>query len=102
MSSGGCSFPSQSCPSTPPHLPSLNLNIKSEHSSPEHMSSPTSPPQHHLRQHCLENQPDSARRSPPEDGLASEAKELPKTGYLHEEGKGQGLRQLGISDGWQS
>lgn len=97
MSSGGCSFPSQSCPSTPPHLPSLNLSIKSEHSSPEHVSSPTSPRQHHLGQPSPENQPDSARPSPPEAGLAGEA----KAGYLHEEGKSQGLRQLEMSDGWQ-
>lgn len=97
MSSGECSFPSQSCPSTPPHLSSLNLSIKSEHSSPEHVSSPTSPCHHPLRQHSPESQPDSARRSPPEAGPANEA----KAGYLHEEGKGQGLRQVEISDGWQ-
>ncbi|XP_003974126.2 myocyte-specific enhancer factor 2B [Takifugu rubripes] len=99
MSSGGCSFPSQSCTSTPPHLPSLNLSIKSEHSSPEHMSSPTSPPLHHLGQHSPKSH--SARCSPPEAGVANEAKEFPKVGYLHQDDKGQRLRQLEISDGWQ-
>lgn len=95
MSSGGCSFTSQSCPSTPPHLTSLNLSIKSEHSSPEHMPSPASPPLHHLRQ---QHSPES-RRSPQEAG---EAKEFPKAGYLQGDDKGQGLRQLEISSsGWQ-
>lgn len=97
MSSGGCSFPS----STHAHLPSLNLSIKSEHSSPEHMSSPTSPPLRHLGQHSPKSQPHSARRSSAEAGAANEAKEFPKAGYLHEEDKGQRLRELEISDGWQ-
>ncbi|CAG04863.1 unnamed protein product [Tetraodon nigroviridis] len=91
----------QSCPSTLTHLPSVNHSIKSEHSSPEHMSSPASPPQHHPRHRSPENQPDPARRSPPEAGLANEAKEFPKAGCLHEKGKGQGLRPLEMSDGWQ-
>ncbi|CAJ1060239.1 myocyte-specific enhancer factor 2B [Xyrichtys novacula] len=102
MSTGGCSFPSQSCSSTSPHLPSLNLSIKSERSSPEHMSSPTSPPLHHLRQHSPMSNPDSARHSPPDGCPANETKEFPKAGYPQdaEEG-GQPLRQLEISDGWQ-
>uniref|UniRef100_A0A3P8SIM9 Myocyte enhancer factor 2b n=1 Tax=Amphiprion percula TaxID=161767 RepID=A0A3P8SIM9_AMPPE len=102
MSSGGCSFPSQSCSSTSPHLPSLNLSIKSERSSPEHMSSPTSPPLHHLRQHSPMSNPDSARHTPPESGPANGAKEFPKASYLQdEEDGGQSLRQLEMSDGWQ-
>ncbi|XP_029987656.1 myocyte-specific enhancer factor 2B [Sphaeramia orbicularis] len=99
MSSGGCSFPSQSCSSTSPHLPSLNLSIKSERSSPEHMSSPTSPPLHHLRQHSPMSNPDAARHSPPETRSANEAKEFPKAGYPQDEE--EPLRQLEISDGWQ-
>ncbi|KAE8294344.1 Myocyte-specific enhancer factor 2C [Larimichthys crocea] len=102
MSSGGCSFPSQSCSSTSPHLPSLNLSIKSERSSPEHMSSPTSPPLHHLRQHSPMSNPDSARHTPPEGRPANDTKEFPKTGYPQDEEEGgQPLRQLAISDGWQ-
>ncbi|XP_047443102.1 myocyte-specific enhancer factor 2B isoform X1 [Mugil cephalus] len=102
MSSGGCSFPSQSCSSSSPHVPSLNLSIKSERSSPEHMSSPTSPPLHHLRQHSPMSNPDSARHTPPETRPANGTKEFPKAGYPQdtEEG-GQPLRQLEMSDGWQ-
>lgn len=100
MSSGGCSFPSQSCSSTSPHLPSLS--IKSERSSPEHMSSPTSPSVHHLRQHSPMSNPDSARHTPPEACSANETKEFPKGGYPQDEVEGgQPLRQLEISDGWQ-
>ncbi|XP_071782072.1 myocyte-specific enhancer factor 2B [Centroberyx gerrardi] len=108
MSSGGCSFPSQTSSSTSPHLPSLNLNIKSERSSPEHMSSPSSPPLHHLRQPSPMSNPDSARHTPPEPYPANERKEFPKAGYPavaqqlgDEEKGGQPLRQLEISDGWQ-
>ncbi|XP_026200997.1 myocyte-specific enhancer factor 2B [Anabas testudineus] len=99
-SSGGCSFPTQSCPSTSPHL--LSLSIKSERSSPEHMSSPTSPPLHHLRQHSPISNPDSARHTPPETHPANERKEFPKAGYpQEEEERGQQLRQLEMSDSWQ-
>ncbi|KAF3834993.1 hypothetical protein F7725_027551, partial [Dissostichus mawsoni] len=93
----GCSFPSQSCPSTSPHQPSLNLSIKLERSSPEHMSSPTSPPLHHLRQHSPISNPDSVRQTPQEARPANETKEFPKAGYPQdgEEG-GQPLRQLEI------
>ncbi|XP_076009527.1 myocyte-specific enhancer factor 2B [Genypterus blacodes] len=102
MCSGGCSFPSQTCSSSSPHLPSLNLSIKSERSSPEHMSSPSSPPLHHLRQHSPIGNPESARPSPPEACPANEAKEFPKAGYPQDEEKGgPPLRQLEISDGWQ-
>lgn len=99
-SSGGCSFPTQSCSSASPHL--LSLSIKSERSSPEHMSSPTSPPLHHLRQHSPISNPDSARHTPPETLPANERKEFPKAGYpQEEEERGQPLRQLEMSDGWQ-
>ncbi|XP_031724356.1 myocyte-specific enhancer factor 2B [Anarrhichthys ocellatus] len=102
MSSGGCSFPSQSCSSTSPHMPSLNLSIKLERSSPEHMSSPASPPPHHLRQHSPMSNPDSARQTPPEARPANETKDFPKAGYQQgEEEGGQPIRQLEISDGWQ-
>ncbi|XP_067270903.1 myocyte-specific enhancer factor 2B isoform X2 [Pseudorasbora parva] len=51
MASGGsCSYPSQcSSPSSPQH-PSLNLSIKSERTSPDHML-PATPPSHHMLQH---------------------------------------------------
>ncbi|KAM3619710.1 uncharacterized protein V6R79_012412 [Siganus canaliculatus] len=102
MSSGGCSFPSQACPSSSPHLPSLQLSIKSERSSPEHMSSPSSPPMHHLRQHSPMSNPDSARHTPPEAHPANETKQFPKASYPQDEAEaGQQHRQLEISDGWQ-
>lgn len=102
MSSGGCSIPSQSCSSNSPHLPSLSLSIKSERSSPEHMSSPTSPPLHHLRQHSPMSNPDLARHTPPETHPANGTKAFPKGSY-HQDGEegGQSLRQLEMSDGWQ-
>ncbi|KAM3875965.1 myocyte-specific enhancer factor 2B [Diretmus argenteus] len=107
MSSGGCSFPSQTSTPTSPHLPSLNLIIKSERSSPEHMSSPPSPPLHHPRHSPMSNS-DSACHTPPEPYPANERKEFPKAGYPpmaqqlgDEEKRGQPLRQLEISDGWQ-
>ncbi|KAF7662974.1 hypothetical protein LDENG_00221100 [Lucifuga dentata] len=99
MSSGGCSFPSQTCSSSSPHLTSLNVSIKSERSSPEHMSSPTSPPLHHLRQHSPIGNHESAGHSPPETCPANEAKEFPKTSYPRDEEK-RG-HHLEISDGWQ-
>ncbi|XP_013872189.1 myocyte-specific enhancer factor 2B [Austrofundulus limnaeus] len=98
MSSGGCSFPSQPCSSNSSHLPSFNLSIKSERSSPDHMSSPPSPSLHHLRQRS----PDVARRSPPESHPANRTKEFPKASYLQgQEEKGQPLRQLELSNSWQ-
>ncbi|CAI5639878.1 unnamed protein product [Oreochromis niloticus] len=101
-SSGGCSFPSQSCTPTSPHLPSLNLSIKSERSSPEHMASPTSPPLHHLRQHSPMSNPDSARHTPPDTHPANGTKEFAKTSYPQDQEEGgQSLRQLEMSDGWQ-
>lgn len=107
MSSGGCSFPSQaSTPTTPPH-PSLNLSIKSERSSPEHICSPTSPPVRHLRQHSPMSTSDSAHHTPQEPYPANEREDFPKGGvpYLAQHGAeekgGLPLRQLEISDGWQ-
>ncbi|CAN9500571.1 unnamed protein product [Ophioblennius macclurei] len=102
MSSGGCSFPAQSCSSSSPHLPPLTLSIKSEQSSPEHMPSPPSPPLHHLRRHSPMSNPDSTRHTPPETRRANGTKELPKGGYPQDEEEGgQPLRQLEMSDGWQ-
>ncbi|XP_053285800.1 myocyte-specific enhancer factor 2B [Pleuronectes platessa] len=102
MSSGGCSFPSQCCSSASPHLPSLTLSIKSERSSPEHRSSPTSPPLHHLRQHSPISDLGSACQSPPETGAANGTKEYPKAGFPQDEKEGgQPLRHLEMSDGWQ-
>ncbi|XP_041861332.1 myocyte-specific enhancer factor 2B [Melanotaenia boesemani] len=102
MSSGGCSFPSQHCSSNSLHLPSLNLSIKSERSSPEHMSSPSSPALHHLRQHSPISNPDSTRHTPPEKKPANETKEFPKASYPQDAQEGgQPFRQLEMSDGWQ-
>ncbi|KAM9848569.1 myocyte-specific enhancer factor 2B [Aulostomus maculatus] len=112
VSPGGCSFPSQSCSSTSPHLSSLNLNIKSERSSPEHMCSPASPPPplpppphpppHQIRQHSPISNPDSASHTPPESCPTNHTKEFPKTGYpQEEEDGGPQLRQLEMSEGWQ-
>ncbi|XP_055363621.1 myocyte-specific enhancer factor 2B [Betta splendens] len=83
MTSGGCCYPAQTCSSASPHL--LSLSIKSERSSPEHMSSPTSPPLHHLRQHSPSSNSDSAHHTPPETHSANERKEFPKAGYAQEE-----------------
>ncbi|PWA21025.1 hypothetical protein CCH79_00007326 [Gambusia affinis] len=102
MSSGGCSFPSQSCSSNSSHLASLNLSIKSERSSPDHMCSPSSPRLHHLRQHSPTGNGDVARHSPPEAHPANRTKEFPKAGYPQDgEERGQPVRQLEMSDGWQ-
>uniref|UniRef100_A0A3B3X615 MADS-box domain-containing protein n=1 Tax=Poecilia mexicana TaxID=48701 RepID=A0A3B3X615_9TELE len=102
MSSGGCSFPPQSCSSNSSHLASLNLSIKSERSSPDHMCSPSSPRLHHLRQHSPTGNADVARHSPPEAHPANRTKELPKAGYPQDgEERGQPVRQLEMSDGWQ-
>uniref|UniRef100_A0A3Q3KDN3 Myocyte enhancer factor 2B n=1 Tax=Monopterus albus TaxID=43700 RepID=A0A3Q3KDN3_MONAL len=99
MTNGGCSFPSQSCSSTSPYLLSLNLSIKSERSSPEHISSPTSPPPHHSPM----SNPDSAHQTPSEPHTANETKAFPKGSYTqeNEEGEGQMLRQLEMSGSWQ-
>uniref|UniRef100_A0A3B5LWH4 Uncharacterized protein n=1 Tax=Xiphophorus couchianus TaxID=32473 RepID=A0A3B5LWH4_9TELE len=102
MSSGGCSFPPQSCSSNSSHLASLNLSIKSERSSPDHMCSPSSPRLHHLRQHSPTGNADVARHSPPEAHPANRTKEFPKAGYPQDgEERGQPVRQLEMSDGWQ-
>ncbi|XP_056132974.1 myocyte-specific enhancer factor 2B [Lampris incognitus] len=108
LSSGGCSYPSQNPTPTSPPLPSLNVSIKSEQASPEHMSSSTSPPLHHIRQHSPMSAPDSVRHTPPERYPTNERKEFSKAGYpplaqhLGEQEKGgQPHRQLEISDGWQ-
>ncbi|XP_061593729.1 myocyte-specific enhancer factor 2B [Cololabis saira] len=104
ISSGGCSFPTQCCSSNSPHLPSLNLSIKSERSSPEHMCSPSSPPLHHLRHDSPMSNPDSARHSPPETHPANGTKVFPKGSYQQDEEEeegGQSLRQMDMSASWQ-
>lgn len=99
MSSGGCSFPSQSCSSTSPHLPSLNLSIKSERTSPEHMSSAASPPLLHLKERSPMSDPDSSRPSPPQVQPSNGRKEFPEaSSYSHEN---ELLRPIEISDTWQ-
>ncbi|XP_068175423.1 myocyte-specific enhancer factor 2B [Antennarius striatus] len=98
MPSGGCSFPSQSCSPHSPHLFSLNLSIKSERSSPEHMPLSTSPPQHHLRQPSPMSNPDSARHTPLEAPPANEPEEFAEAGYQQDEDQGGKLQ---MNDGWQ-
>ncbi|XP_016896259.1 myocyte-specific enhancer factor 2B isoform X3 [Cynoglossus semilaevis] len=101
MSSGGCSFSSQCCSSAAPNLSSLNLNIKSERSSPEHMSSPTTPPLHHLRQPSPISDLDSACRTPPERQPSNGTKEFPKGRYPPEEKEaGQPVRPSEMIDSW--
>ncbi|XP_062306230.1 myocyte-specific enhancer factor 2B [Osmerus eperlanus] len=106
MSSRGCSFPSQTSTPTPPPHPSLNLTIKSERASPEHICSPASPPRHHLRQHSPMSNSDSTHHSPLEPYTANELEDFSKGGYppAHHTLEAKGglpLRQLEISDGWQ-
>ncbi|XP_034036181.1 myocyte-specific enhancer factor 2B isoform X2 [Thalassophryne amazonica] len=93
MSSGGCSFPSPTCTSATPHLSSLNLSIKSERISPEHMSSPTSPLLHHVRQHSPISNPDSAHQTAPETCLVNERRE-----FTPLNGEAGGQREM--SEGW--
>ncbi|KAJ7993094.1 hypothetical protein DPEC_G00268860 [Dallia pectoralis] len=107
ISSGGCSFPSQASTPTSPLHPSLNLSIKSERASPEHICSPTTPPLHHLRQHSPMSGPNSAHHTPQEPFPANEREEYPKGSVPYsaqhggEEKGGPPLRQLEIGDGWQ-
>ncbi|XP_061744621.1 myocyte-specific enhancer factor 2B isoform X3 [Nerophis ophidion] len=85
LSTGGCSFPSQSCSSTLTHDPSLSIHIKSERSSPEHMTSPAPSPM---------SGPIPVCRTPTEDPQA-------KAAYLQkEEGGGVSLRQE-MCEAWQ-
>ncbi|KAK7889245.1 hypothetical protein WMY93_024805 [Mugilogobius chulae] len=98
MPSGGCSFPSQPCSSTSPHLPSLNLTIKSERASPDHMTSPSSPPLLQLKDRSPISNPDSTRPSPPHTQPVNQMKELSK-GPAHSEE--EMLRPMELSDTWQ-
>ncbi|XP_016394239.1 myocyte-specific enhancer factor 2B-like [Sinocyclocheilus rhinocerous] len=109
MASGGnCSYPSQcSSPSSPPH-PSLNLCIKSERTSPEHMLSAT-PPSHHMLQHSPMEEPKATSCPPSEEYSALERDEMQKSGYSghhdpnREPGEGkshQPLKQPDASNGW--
>ncbi|KAL0160316.1 hypothetical protein M9458_044041, partial [Cirrhinus mrigala] len=86
MASGGnCSYPSQcSSPSSPPH-PSLNLSIKSERASPEHMLSATSP-SHHMLQHSPMEEPKATSCPPSEEYTAMERDEIQKSGYSGQHG----------------
>ncbi|KAK7137003.1 hypothetical protein R3I93_017160 [Phoxinus phoxinus] len=102
MASGGsCSYPSQcSSPSSPPHH-SLNLSIKSERTSPDHMISAT-PPSHHMLQH-------SPMEEPKEEYTVMERAEIQKASYSSQPGpnrdSGEGksnppLKQHDISNEW--
>lgn len=105
MASGGsCSYPSQcSSPSSPPH-PSLNLSIKSERTSPDHMLSAT-PPSHHMLQHSPMEEP----KARGEEYSAMEGGEIQKASYSSRPGpnrdSGEGksnppLKQHDISNEW--
>ncbi|KAG1945689.1 myocyte-specific enhancer factor 2C [Pimephales promelas] len=107
MASGGsCSYPSQcSSPSSPPH-PSLNLSIKSERTSPDHMLSAT-PPSHHMLQHSPMEEPKATGE---EEYTAMERRsEIQKASYSGQSGpnrdSGEGksnppLKQHDISNEW--
>ncbi|CAM4656677.1 unnamed protein product [Leuciscus chuanchicus] len=105
MASGGsCSYPSQcSSPSSPPH-PSLNLSIKSERASPDHMLSAT-PPSHHMLQHSPMGEP----KATGEEYTAMDRGEIQKASYSSQPGpnrdSGEGksnppLKQHDISNEW--
>ncbi|XP_056112436.1 myocyte-specific enhancer factor 2B isoform X2 [Rhinichthys klamathensis goyatoka] len=105
MASGGsCPYPSQcSSPSSPPH-PSLNLSIKSERTSPDHMLSAT-PPSHHMLQHSPMEDP----KATGEEYTAMERSEIQKASYSSQPGpnrdSGEGksnppLKQHDISNEW--
>ncbi|KAA0712200.1 Myocyte-specific enhancer factor 2C [Triplophysa tibetana] len=105
MGSGG-SFPSQSSsPGSPPHH-SLNLNIKSERTTPDHTLSAT-PPGRHMVQHSPMEEPKVLSHSPKEY-TALERDEMQKGGFSSQlgphrdhEGKGDpSLKQRDISNGW--
>ncbi|XP_058616924.1 myocyte-specific enhancer factor 2B isoform X2 [Onychostoma macrolepis] len=109
MASGGnCSYPSQcSSPSPPPH-PTLNMTIKSERSSPEHMLSAT-PPSHHMLQHSPIEEPKATSCPPTEEYSAMERDEIEKSGYSGQHGPnrepGEGKshqppKQPDVSNGW--
>ncbi|XP_076880319.1 myocyte-specific enhancer factor 2B [Brachyhypopomus gauderio] len=80
-SGGGCSYPSQgSSPSTPLHS-SLNLSIKSERTSPDHIRSPATPPARHTALHSPMGGPDFTNRPPPEPYMAMDREDVQKGGY---------------------
>ncbi|XP_066504133.1 myocyte-specific enhancer factor 2B isoform X2 [Hoplias malabaricus] len=92
MSSGAsCSYPSQSSsPSSPAHS-SLNLSIKSERQSPEHICSPSTPPQHSpVRDH----------QEPLEAYNGMDQEDFQKGGYAAPSSTVED-KQLGVSDVWQ-
>ncbi|XP_072517202.1 myocyte-specific enhancer factor 2B [Salminus brasiliensis] len=100
MSSGaGCSYPSQSSsPSSPPHS-SLNLSIKSERPSPEHIRSPATPPGHQIPQHSP-----MGDRDPREPYSAMGREDFQKGSYPAQPGTARGSaeeRRLDMSDAWQ-
>lgn len=83
---GGCSYSSQgSSPSSPP-LSSLNLNIKSERASPEHMLSPVTPSSHH----SPKGRPEGLSRLPPGPYMDMDREE-----------NEMNLKQLEVCEGWQ-
>ncbi|XP_051765300.1 myocyte-specific enhancer factor 2B isoform X2 [Ctenopharyngodon idella] len=105
MASGGsCSYPSQcSSPSSPPHH-SLNLSIKSERTSPDHMLSATTP-SHHMLQHSPMEEP----KETSEEYTAMERDGIQKGAYSSQPGpnrdSGEGksnqpLKQHDISNEW--
>uniref|UniRef100_A0A8B9JYW5 Myocyte enhancer factor 2b n=1 Tax=Astyanax mexicanus TaxID=7994 RepID=A0A8B9JYW5_ASTMX len=101
MSSGaGCSYPSQSSsPSSPPHS-SLNLSIKSERPSPEHIRSPATPPNHQIPQHSPMGERDAPREPYPAVGR----EDFQKGGYPDQPSTTRGSaeeRRLDMNDAWQ-
>ncbi|KAL4658912.1 myocyte-specific enhancer factor 2B [Arapaima gigas] len=110
MSSGGCSLAAQTSSPTPPMNPSLNLSIKSERVSPEHPSSPATPPIHHIGHQSPMTNPEGAGRSRPEPYASREREDVQKGSYPSQHSTaptppvdkgGVPIRELEVMDGWQ-
>ncbi|XP_017556732.1 myocyte-specific enhancer factor 2B isoform X1 [Pygocentrus nattereri] len=99
-SSAGCSYPShRSSPSSPPHS-SLNLSIKSERPSPEHIRSPATPPSLQILQHS----PMGDRDAHPEPYTAVDREDFQKGSYTAQPRTSHSSaeeKQLDMSDAWQ-
>lgn len=89
--------------STPPSpsTSSLNLSIKSERASPEHISSPTTPPPHHIgaRSPITGHPPQEAHSAMGRDGNYPSPHLVARS--LSEEKGDPPLRQIESNGGWQ-
>ncbi|XP_028856958.1 myocyte-specific enhancer factor 2B [Denticeps clupeoides] len=108
MTGGGC-FPSQlSTPTSPVHG-SLNLSIKSERASPEHVSSPITPPAHHMAQHSPPSNPEVTSHAHQQPYNAMDRDDFQKESFSAQRREPRVLaevkepphRQTEIGDVWQ-